>query len=231
MIFYSRYTNFGEMSQKWKRSNKDLKERQQNKKISSKDDDNRVVGGETTGVNEYPWMALIVKRGEVARYMLKSWLIITWYRRCNCMYTFFQCPALSSRYVEDPWSPQSGSSRLPIVWSVMIISWWRWTMSIWSICDLDFAHHHHYHYYSCPSTLWSVMMVEDDNPWRLTRWLSPIPLFLKLCNWRGHMSRPLIINIMVMKIMIKEVSPLAKWNVYNCTYVSWFVNRSDQKLS
>merc|ERR1712223_377522 len=26
------------------------------------DDDNRVVGGETTGVNEYPWMALIVKR-------------------------------------------------------------------------------------------------------------------------------------------------------------------------
>ena len=47
-----------------------ISKRDNNKKISSKDDDNRVVGGETTGVNEYPWMALIVKRGEVARYML-----------------------------------------------------------------------------------------------------------------------------------------------------------------
>ena len=56
------------MLQKWKGSYKDLKEGQkQNLKISLKDDDNRVVGGETTGVNEYPWMALIVKRGEVAR--------------------------------------------------------------------------------------------------------------------------------------------------------------------
>jgi len=28
----------------------------------AREDDNRVVGGETTGVNEYPWMALIVKQ-------------------------------------------------------------------------------------------------------------------------------------------------------------------------
>ena len=28
-----------------------------------KDEDNRVVGGQATGVNEYPWMALVVKQG------------------------------------------------------------------------------------------------------------------------------------------------------------------------
>ena len=69
------------MSEKWKGSNKDLKEGQKNLKISAKDDDNRVVGGETTGVNEYPWMALVVKQGITwkvpQRTMYKSWWSLT----------------------------------------------------------------------------------------------------------------------------------------------------------
>jgi len=73
----------------------------------AREDDNRVVGGEATGVNEYPWMALIVKQvsstemGMCGGALINSLWVVT---ALHCVVTTMNVTSVEEL---DPVSPES----------------------------------------------------------------------------------------------------------------------------
>ena len=82
-----------------------------------KDEDNRVVGGQTTGVNEYPWMALVVKQGINRKVpqltMYKSWWSLTTGQAENA-----KIPAFNTNTVSSTTMSMCGGSLLNSLWVV-----------------------------------------------------------------------------------------------------------------